>query len=304
MAFKHKKSIGEISTMTFDGYAKYLKNEIRKAVKFGELDAVVCSNHTFSDNKTSALVLFGVYKGDLAKFFKENKAKQGFARGKCFFEQTDVGVTMHIALSTGKGKPDKVKKEGKKLWAKLGINSQFYKGELPSLGQELDAVNIGAKEIAVNVDKANDSQNIEWIVKQYRQAKKALHQQVVPLIINPETVDSDYTNQHFKIAKKALIEVISLLDKIEELDTEEKEKYLESLEKIKKDAKQIKRIVAKIKIVLMTTNNVDIALNNKQSDEEQNSAIKLSLEELDKEFEQLDILKEKALKAIELLKAN
>jgi hypothetical protein len=304
MAFKHKKSIEEILAMKFGEYAKFLKKEIKRAAKFGELDAVVCSQHTFADNKESALVLLGVYTGELAQFFKKNKAEQGFAKGKCFFEQTNEGTTMHIALNTGKGKPDKVKKGGKKLWAKLGINSKFYKGELPNLDSELDKVNVGEKEIEENVDVANDSQKIEWILKQYRKAKKALHQQVVPLIINPKTVDSDYTNQHFLIAKKALIEVSSFLDKIEEVEDEEKEKYQESLARIKKDAVQIKRIVAKIKTALMATNSVDVELNNQLNDVEQDAAVQTSLKDLDKEFERLDILKEQALKAIKLLKTK
>ena len=71
MAFRHKKKIDEILAMGFMEYAKFLKKEIRRAEKSGALDAVVCSDHTFSDGKESALLLFGKFTGELAKFFKK-----------------------------------------------------------------------------------------------------------------------------------------------------------------------------------------------------------------------------------------
>ncbi|MBL4650836.1 MAG: hypothetical protein JKY03_13980, partial [Aureispira sp.] len=116
MSFKHKKKIHEILEMDFETYAKFLKKEIVRAAKFGELDAVICANHEFgkvnekSKGKVSTLILMGVFVGDLASFFKENKAQPGFAKGKCFFQTTDNDVKMHIAINAGKGKPDKITK--------------------------------------------------------------------------------------------------------------------------------------------------------------------------------------------------
>ncbi len=304
MAFKHKKKIAEILAMSFEEYAKFLKKEINRAAKLGQLDAVVCSQHAFADGKESALVLMGVYTGELAKFFKENKAKKEFAKGTCFFEQTDAGVTMHIALNAGKGKPDKVQKGGKKLWSKLGIDSKFYAGELPNLDASLDAVNVGEEELTATVDAANDEQKIGVVVKQYKQAKKLLQQEVVPFITDKATKDTDYTNQHFKIAKKALASAISVIDKVEELDENKQVTYQKILAAAQKDQPQLKRIAAKIKKALMATNEVDIEIDDQLSDAEQAKKMQLSLEELDQVFTKLDGLKVKALEAIKFLKTQ
>lgn len=304
MAFKHKKKIEEILAMSFEEYAKFLKKEINRAAKLGQLDAVVCSNHAFADGKESALVLMGVYTGELAKFFKENKAKKEFAKGTCFFEQTEAGVTMHIALNAGKGKPDKVKKGGKKLWSKLGIDSKFYAGELPNLDASLDAVNVGEEELTATVDAANDEQKIGVVVKQYQQAKKLLQKEVVPFITDKATKDTDYTNQHFKIAKSALASAISVIDKVEELDESKQATYQKVLAAAQKDQPQLKRIAAKIKKALMATNEVDIEIDDQLSDAEQAKKMQLSLEELDQVFTKLDGLKVKALEAIKFLKTQ
>lgn len=306
MAFKLKKTIDEILQMDFESYAKYLKKEISKAAKFGELDVVVSGSHTFKSKgkdkdkgKVSSLILFGAFTGELAKFFKDNKAAIGFARGKCFFESTKNGVILHIALNQGKGKPDKIKKSGKKLWAKLGMDAQLYEGTLPLLSQDLDTVNIGEQNLLQEADLSNNDQAIELVLQQYQKAKKALQEQVLPLINNKETSNDTYTNQHFKIAKTTLATAASFLNKFkelkaEQLEPEEQEVYQKKFNSIQKNYPAIKRITAKIKKAIMASNTTDIVLDNTKN-------IQDALTKLKQEFERLEPLKIEAEEAIKFL---
>jgi hypothetical protein len=311
MAFKLKKTIDEILQMDFESYAKYLKKEISKAAKLGELDVVVSGSHTFKSKgkdkdkgKVSSLILFGTFTGELAKFFKDNKAAIGFARGKCFFESTDNGVVLHIALNQGKGKPDKIKKSGKKLWAKLGMDAQLYEGTLPLLSQDLDTVNIGEQNLLQEADLSNNDQAIELVLQQYQKAKKALQEQVLPLINNKETSNDTYTNQHFKIAKTTLAAAASFINKFKELkaeqleseeqESEEQEGYQKKFNSIQKNYPAIKRITAKIKKAIMASNTTDIVLNNTKN-------IQNALTKLKQEFERLEPLKIEAEEAIKFL---
>jgi hypothetical protein len=316
MAFKLKKTIDEILQMDFESYAKYLKKEISRAAKLGELDVVVCGSHTFKSKgkdkgKTSSLILFGAFTGELAKFFKDNKTTIGFARGKCFFESTKNGVILHIALNQGKGKPDKIKKSGKNLWAKLGMDAQLYEGALPLLSQDLDAVNIGEQSLLQEADLSNNDQAIELVLEQYQKAKKALQEQVLPLINNKETSDDTYTNQHFKIAKTTLTAAASFLNKFkeleseqlksEELESEQQEGYQKKFNNIQKNYPAIKRITAKIKKALMASNAVDITLDNTKDVATETENIQNALTQLKIEFERLEQLKTEAEEAIKFL---
>jgi len=302
MAFKLKKEIEDITAMDFESYAKFLKKEINRAAQLGELDVVVCGSHTFANNKVSSLVLFGAFTGELAKFFKKNKTKAGFARGKCFFENKKDGVILHIALNQGKGKPDKIKKSGKKLWAKLGMDAQLYAGELPILSQDLDAVNVGEQDLAQEVDLKNNDQSIQLVLQQYVKAKKALQEHIIPLISNKETSNETYTNQHFTIAKTTLAAAASFLNKFEEIGSEQQESNQKKFDSIQKDYPSIKRIAAKIKKALMATNAIDITLDNGDNSSSQSTkGIKDSLNELKQEFDRLGELKTQAQEAIEFL---
>jgi hypothetical protein len=301
MAFKLKKKIEEILTMDFETYAKFLKKEINRAAKFGELDAVVCANHKFADGKESSLVLIGAFIGEMAAFFKKNKSTIGFAKGKCFFETTEKGICMHIALNAGKGKPDKIKKSGKKLWSKVGVVAEFYKGELPVLDAKLDKVSLGEKSMHKDADKENDSQEMAAIKKDYLKSRKLLQAIVLPLIRNKETLSTDYTNQHFKIAKSNLKIAASFLNKYQEIDTIQQTEYNADWMKVQDEYPKIKRIAAKIKQELMAINAVDIELDNDVSEDKQTKNVEHSLDALEKEFERLTALEIQAKEALKYL---
>lgn len=303
MSFKHKKSILEITKMDFDTYAKFLKKEIVRAAKLGELDAVICANHKFDDGKgkVSTLILMGAYVGDLAVFFKENKAQPGFAKGKCFFETTEEGTKMHIAINAGKGKPDKITKAGRKLWAKAGIRPHFHKKKLPFLDAALDQVNVGETELLKVADTENDTQAIKLVKNNYLKARKVLQDRVLPLVSNKETLDSAYNNQHFKIAKVCLKNAASFLNKFEEVDEKTQAVYKKEITILRAEYPKLKRIAAKIKQALMASNTVDINIDQSNTSEKGKDNIKDSLNALDEEFKKLEALKVLAQQASKYL---
>jgi hypothetical protein len=312
MSFKHKKKIHEILEMDFETYAKFLKKETLRAAKFGELDAVFCTNHKFGKDKESSLILMGAFVGDLASYFKKNKAKPGFAKGKCFFETTEDGVKMHIAINSGKGKPDKITKVGRKLWKKAGLEPLFH-DKLPFLDEalgkvklgetELVKVNLGEAEMKESADTENNNQAIKLVKNNYLKSRKMLQDRVLPLISNKETLDADYTNQHFKIAKACLKNAASFLDKFEEINADKQALYQKEVTTIRTDEyPKLRRIAVKIKQALMANNAVDIDLKNKASlDAQEKEGIDKSLGALDKEFERLEQLKTQAIEASKYL---
>lgn len=302
MSFKHKKKILEILDMDFETYAKFLKKEILRAAKLGELDAVICGNHKFSDGKESALILMGVFVGDLAFFFKKNKAQPGFAKGKCFFETTEDGIKMHIAINAGKGKPDKITKAGRKLWAKAGITPHFHVKKLPFLDAALDQVNVGETELLKVADTENDTQEIKLVKNNYLKARKILQDRVLPLVSNKETLDLAYTNQHFKIAKVCLRNAASFLNKFEEVDEQTKATYQKDITTLQTEYPKLKRIAAKIKQALMATNTVDIQLD--KTNPQEVDSVKNALNTLEEEFKKLEFLKTQAKLALEFLRSQ
>lgn len=290
--------------MDFETYTKFLKKEILRAAKLGELDAVICTNHKFDKGKgkVSALILMGTYVGDLAVFFKENKAQPGFAKGKCFFEMTDEGTKMHIAINAGKGKPEKITKAGRKLWAKAGVNPHFHKKKLPFLDAALDQVNVGETELLKVVDTENDTQEIKLVKNNYLKARKVLQDRVLPLVSNKKTQDSAYNNQHFKIAKVCLKNAASFLNKFEEVDDQTQTAYKKEIKALHREYPKLKRIAAKIKQALMASNAIDIDIDQTNtSEKDDNNSIKDSLDALDKEFKKLEALKILAKQASKFL---
>ncbi|MGH1335760.1 MAG: hypothetical protein ACRBFS_06495 [Aureispira sp.] len=258
MAFKLKKRIHEILDMDFETYAKFLKKETQRAAKFGVLDAVVCSDHQFSDGKVSTLVLMGAFVGDLANFYKKNKTALGFAKGKCYFEDSKEGCTLHLVLEAGRGKPDKISKAGRKLWAKTKLLPTFHKDKLPEFAPLLEEVNIGEEDMQLTADQENDQQRLAQVSRQYHKAKKALQALVLPLLSKPDTPNSAFTNQHFVIAKAALKANSSWTNKIAESTPQKQEKFAEQQQKLITEYPKLKRIATKIKQALMASNTTDI----------------------------------------------
>lgn len=173
MAFKLKKRIHDILQMDSEAYAKFFKKESQRATKFGELDLVVCTQHEFTDGKKGTLVLMGAFVGDLANFYKQNKTTPTFGKGKCRFEVLSRAIVFHLSLESGRAKPDKLIKAGRRLWAKAALTPHVHKGGLPQ---------------AAPADTAPSSVDWQRLQQQYVTAKKTVQLRVlVPLQTNHAT---------------------------------------------------------------------------------------------------------------------
>ena len=194
MAFKLKKRIHEILQMDAEAYAKFFKKESQRATSFEELDVVVCTEHQFADGKSGALVLMGAFVGDLADFYKKNKTAPTFAKGKCRFEPQAKTTVLHFTLTTGRAKPDKLIKAGRRLWAKAALKPQAHKGKLP--------VSVPPKPVEAPTETATPSTDWQGLQRQYLQAKKAVQTKVIPVLqAKEETMDQ---TTYLRLVKRAI----------------------------------------------------------------------------------------------------
>lgn len=251
MGFKSKLKPKEVEHLDFKSYTKILQKEVEKAAKFGETSVVAFSNYQFTCGHEGTLLLLGKFSGDLAKFYKsaklERKKEKDFARGVCYFETAKNGsITMHIALKEGVGKPDKIKKNGKGLFKKLGLASNIFKGDLPVVEEN---VSLSSQEIEAIENAADDENNLKTLKrlgKEYKSAYENLGNEVLPLLKKEE--GAAFSLQHFEIAKMAFKASASFLDKYEEVKSKKKkEKFADFYENIKKQHDKLQRIAAKVK---------------------------------------------------------
>ncbi|MCP4440061.1 MAG: hypothetical protein GY810_14035 [Aureispira sp.] len=275
MAFKSKIKPNEVKDMDFKTYTATLKKEVAKAAKFGETSVVAFSNYKFACGHEGTLLLLGKYSGPLAKFYKESKLKRkkenDFAKGTCYFETDDKGsVQMSIALNDGKGKPDKLRKNGKALFKKLGMTPHIIKGELPTVDEDTQLSQEEVEHIENSADQQNDDQSLAKVAKQYEQAYKKMANHVIPLIqLKDKAV---YNSKHFEVAKMAFKASASFLNKYQEAKEKAQEKFSGIHKTVQNRHKQIQKIVAKVKLELSkkaqvhgSTNDVEQVLEDVQS---------------------------------------
>jgi hypothetical protein len=252
MGYKSKIKPNEVETLDFKTYTSMLKKEVVKAAKFGQIDVVVLSNYKFACKYTGTLLLLGKFSGELVKFYKsaklQRKKEKDFARGVCYFETKEDGsVTMHIALQGGVGKPDKIKKNGKGLFKKLGIASNIFKGDPPVVDEKIDLSSQETEEFKTIEETADDENNLKTLkrlAKEYKHAYGNLASQVLPILKGEKP---EFTPQHFEIAKAAFKASASFLDKYEEVDKNKRDKFLEFYKRIKNQDEQLKKIAVKVK---------------------------------------------------------
>jgi hypothetical protein len=253
MAFKSKIKPNEVKDLDFKTYTSILKKEVQKAAKFGETSIVAFSNYKFACGHEGTLLLLGKFSGELVKFYKTAKLKRkkekDFARGTCYFQTQENGsVIMHIALKEGIGKPDKIKKNGKALFKKLGLAPNIFKGDLPIVNEAINLSSQEIKQIENTADHENDLKTLGRLVKEYERAYKNLTDEVIPLIKRKE--GATFGLQHFEIAKTILKASASFLAKYEEVNEKKHEKFAKFYEGIKNQHKQLQQIAAKVKIEL------------------------------------------------------
>ena len=250
MGFKSKIKPKEVKDLDFKTYTTVLRKEVKTAAKFGETAVVAFSNYEFACGHVGTLLLLGKFSGDLAKFYKkakiERKKENDFARGTCYFETEENGnVTMHIALKEGKGKPDKLKKNGKALFKKLGFEPNIFKGDLPVVEEGVDLSQEEIEHIETVADKENALKTLASLVKAYEGASKRLANEVLPLIKQKE--GAVYRPLHFEIAREAFKASASFLEKYEEVEEKKREKFTTIYEKIEKRHEQLQKNCCKSK---------------------------------------------------------
>ena len=107
-------------------------------------------------------MIFGEFSGKLQKFYNQQKkyrsSEKDFGRGVAYFEENvDGTTTLHLGIEAGKAKATRIKKNGKKIFKKLGLELNVYRGE-----GDLD--NTSTEVISDEEEKANDLQ-VETLVK-------------------------------------------------------------------------------------------------------------------------------------------
>lgn len=249
MAFKSKIKPEELKDLTEAEYIKLCQKEVSRAAKFGETGVVILSDYQFACGAVGTMMLLGKLSGPLLAYYKQLKKERGqekdFAKGICYFENIDSNnPTMRIALSDGKGKPAKMQKNGKKLFKKLGFETDIFKGDLGLEEETLAAEEV--EEIEAQVDVENDDQAIKQIIIDYKKAFALLSNNVIPLLKTKEGI----TEQHYQIARKLLRLSKSVQDKLTEIDEKQRVKYQEFVENVKTQEPKIIKIVANLKKLL------------------------------------------------------
>lgn len=195
------------------------------------------------------MMILGKMSGSLMKFYKQMKKERAqekdFAKGTCYFE--DIGghnPTMRIALDDGKGKPTKMKKNGKKLLKKLGLAVDIFKGDLGLEDENLEEEELA--EIEEQVDEDNDDQKMKKIVKAYKSAFAMVAANVIPVLKAKEGI----TEQHYQLSLKLLKLSKSAQNKWEEINTKQQAKYADLVNDIKSRDPKVIKIAANLKKML------------------------------------------------------
>jgi hypothetical protein len=246
MAFKSKIKPEDLKDLTEVNYIKLCQKEVKRAAKFGETGVVILSDYQFACGAVGTMMILGKMSGPLMKYYKQLKKdrsqEKDFAKGICYFEGTEGdNPVMRIALNDGKGKPAKMKKNGKKLFKKLGFETDIFKGEL-SLEEETLAEE-ELDQIEEQVDTENDDQQMKRIVANYKKAYGLVAKNLVPKLKDKNGI----TEAHYQLARKLLKLSKSLQDKLEEIGQEDAEKYKAFVEDVKAKEPKIIKIVANLK---------------------------------------------------------
>lgn len=273
--FKSKINPEELGTKTYKDYVVILKKEIKKAQKFGRSNVVVLSHFKFACETTGTMMIIGKFGGPLAKWYKkirkERAMEKDFAMGDCFFEPQDDGSTkLHIALKQGKGKPNHMTKNGKKMFRKLGFLPNIFKGELP---ENLVGENEGEftnKELEIIDDEAkesNETKTLAGVYKQYTTAFKQLANQIVPRL-KMSKEEAAWDPKHLDIARNVFMLSKSFLDKFDESEDKQQEKFEAVKAKVIEKQPMLQKIAAKVKNMFETLATTDGSVNNDVNDTE------------------------------------
>ncbi|WBM73956.1 hypothetical protein [Saprospira grandis] len=248
MAFKSKIKLDELKNLTEVQYIKLIEREVKRAAAFGQTGVIVLSDYTFSCGSLGTLILLGKLSGSLMKYYKglktDRKAEKDFAKGVCYFQEVEgQPPIMRIALNDGKGKPAKMKKNGKKLFKKLGFTVDIFKGDLGLQEVGLEAEEID--QIEAEVEQENDDQKMISIIRAYKKTFALVAKNVIPILKakTPEKIEE----RHYQLSLRLLKLSKSLQDKLEEISEKKQEKYSAFVAEVKAKEPRLIKIVAKLK---------------------------------------------------------
>ena len=289
MAFKSKMNPEELSSMTYKEYFTQFKKEVKKAEKFGATSVVILSDFEFSCGQVGTILILGKYSGPLAKWYKrmkkERKQEKDFAKGTCYFKADESGaVTLNIALDDGKGKPEKMKKNGKSLFKKLGYSPNIFKGDFLE-GAEGVLSETELENMDQVADEMNDDKRLGGLARKYRRAFKVVSNQVIPAI--KEKTSLSLT--HLEAAKAAYIAAQSFIDRYDEVPAKQQERFSDLEQQVKTNLSNLQKVVAKAKQLLIGKSTFS---GNVEKVMEQLSAKQM---EIDLAFDQLSDELKKAL---------
>lgn len=230
----------KVKDLAWKDYAKVFEKDVKQAQDKGleKVPLIMISDFTFACGEVHALMLLGK-QSELTKFFKslkmdeERKKLKDFSLGFCHFDKEEDGSSsMRIAIE-GFGKPNKMKKNSRKLIKKLGINlKEIIKGAYTDeVVQNIEEENadLSAEELANNEaldqnaqqleqddDAANDAQRLRQVAKEYAKANKEMTTNVIALLKASKSESVTYTKAHIDMAEQAFRAAASLVDKYDE----------------------------------------------------------------------------------------
>ncbi|MFK7798974.1 MAG: hypothetical protein AB8E82_16090 [Aureispira sp.] len=231
-----------VQDLSWKDYAKLFEKDIKQAQdkSLAKVPLIMVSDFKFACGEVHALILLGK-QSEMTKKFKdlkmdpERKKLKDFSIGFCHFDKEENGsYSIRIAIE-GFGKPNKMKKNSKKLLKKLGVNlKDIIKGQYTDeVVQQIEEDNVSltkeelqqqqqmsveATSMKEEDDKANDNQNVGEIAKEFISANQEMTANVIALLKIANSEPVTYTKEHIEIAEKAFRAAASLVDKCQELE--------------------------------------------------------------------------------------
>ena len=246
MPFIPKIDPKNIARLSQEAYFKSFKKEVTRAVKFGEVALVIFSDHVFSCGNSGTMLLLGKMPGSLLNYYKQVKKERSkerdFAKGICSFEKGEENrPKMRITLDDGKGKPARMKKNGRKLFKKLGFEVIILKGSL-STESEIPNDKTPAK-LENQVDEHGETQRIEKMRVNYYEMVRWIAKNVVPLL----KARAEVTEEHYKTSGKLLELSKTAQRELEKMSEQEQKNYAKWMADIKTQKPKIIKIFATLK---------------------------------------------------------
>ncbi|MGH1337153.1 MAG: hypothetical protein ACRBFS_13600 [Aureispira sp.] len=245
----------KVKDLAWKDYAKLFEKDVKQAQDKGveKVPLIMISDFTFACGEVHALLLLGK-QSEMTKFFKslkmeeERKKLKDFSMGFCYFDKEEDGSnSMRISIE-GFGKPNKMKKNSKKLIKKLGIKlKDLIKGQYTDeVVQDIEEDNAHLTEQEIQEqatlddtattlqqedDTSNDGQKLQAVVKEFITANKEMTTNVISLLKASKTERVIFTTAHINMAEAAFRAAASLVDKYQE-ETEAGKDLAKSAKKI------------------------------------------------------------------------